>query len=91
MDRLIKLVNLANEANSLVNELDFISIEATSSVFGDRQEIHLGSIKFDEYKDKYGWVAQTKILSDGESYKEFVWVNGVELFCVRPVTAKEAV
>lgn len=91
MDRLIKLVNLANEANSLVNELGFLSIEITAGVFENRRELHLGANKFDEYKAKFGWGSQAKILSDKNYCKEYVFVDSVEIFCIKPVVAKEAV
>lgn len=84
MDRLIEL---ANEAAKLKDDLDFISVTVDSTGIS----IHLMDDAFDERKARYGWKTETK-RHDGHRYdlEEFVVVDGVRVFVLRE-TAKEAV
>jgi hypothetical protein len=84
MDRLIEL---ANEAAKLKDDLNIISVEVNAM----GMSIHLMDYVFDKYKAIYGWETETK-RHDGHRYdlEEFVVVDGVRVFVLRE-TAKEAV
>ncbi len=84
MDRLIEL---ANEAAKLKNDLNVISVVVNTL----GMSIHLMDYVFDKYKAIYGWETQTKRY-DGARYdlEEFIVIDEVRVFALREIM-REAV
>ncbi len=85
-----QLVGLIAELKELVEKNGVLSISVSSDAVGPYLAVHAGNGCFDYHKDTYGW--DTEVTEHSDAYtKEFLMVDGVEIFCLRPTVAKEAV
>lgn len=79
-----RLIGLISEAKKILDEKKFLSVTIDNKIFDRLPNILMCEETFDELKVQYDW--QTKALScDGKNYKEFIVINGVKVFTIRPI------